>query len=112
VRPALDREVALDDQLVALAPQRRGLEGDLRMALRVEEVRGQEVLLEVRLHRDGLDRHLAVQTRLAADLAERAFDGVEAAAEGGYAEVLDAELDRGVDGVDGPRPGGDDLLDD
>ena len=58
---------------------------------------------------------VAVTVERPSPISKRALEGVEGAADGGDAQVLDLELDVGMGGVDGPGAGRDDgrdLLDD
>ena len=98
---AADLELAADGHRAVLADlELARLEAQLRVALGVEEVGGEQVALQlllVDLDAGDVDRALELR-RLAA--AEPRLVGAEAAAEGRDAVVGDGEADRGVDRVD------------
>src|SRR5947209_10799414 len=102
---ALDRQLAVHDHLIALAPQRGRAEADLRVALDVEEIGRAEMALEVRV----LD-HDRAGVHGADELGGPRIDGqggvelLEPAAERGYAHVLDGEAGRRVSGIEVPGP--------
>src|SRR4051794_14591156 len=99
-------QLALDDQLLAVLLEVRGGEGDLRVTLRVEEVRALEVALElIDGDLDGVDLDGARERRLAGLVGQGGGQLVEVTAEGGQAGVLDGEGRLGVDGVQLPRAG-------
>src|SRR3954453_12995072 len=105
---ALDRQLAVDDQCVALgADQRRG-EGHVRVALGVEEVRrlqmGGQVLV---LDRDRVRGHAALEAQGAVLVGgEGGVEVLKTAPEGRDDHVLDGEAHVGVDLVHGPRGAG------
>src|SRR4051812_6466320 len=92
-------QLTRDGQLLAVLLELGGDEGDLRVALGVEEVRALEVALElIDRDRDGVDLGGAAQDAV----GEARVELVERAAEGGDAGVLDGEGRLGVDGVQVP----------
>src|SRR3954454_13553306 len=95
---ALDRDLAVDRDLVAVTVDRLRSERQLRVALGVEEVRALEVRLEVRvLDLNACDLRGALQDTVA-DLCVEVGKG----AGKGAGHVVDGERDIGVDLVDGP----------
>src|SRR3954471_21167729 len=102
---ALDRDLAVDRQLVAVAADVLRLEGQLRMALGVEEVGRLQMGLEVRvLDLDARDLRGALQGAVdhgRVEVRERAGERAR--------HVVDGKADVRVDLVDGPGAGGDDL---
>ena len=100
LRDALDRDLAVDLDRVAVALERAG-EADDRVALGVEELGGEQVRLEVLVL--GLD---ALDARRTGELAvgERGVEVGDLAAEG-RDRVGDLEGDAGVDGVRLERAG-------
>src|SRR5262249_44189585 len=105
-RDALQGQLAVDDEICALATDASRLESQLRVALRVEELRREQMCRQVLgRRRDALDRR-------AADELLAAEDGLEVgqrAAERADAHVLDSEADRRVNGVGLPDSGRDGL---
>src|SRR3954447_18855756 len=98
---ALDRDLAVDRDLVAVTLDRLRLERQLRIALGVEEVRALKVRLEVRV----LDLNARDLRR---SLEHAVGDGRIEVGEGagkGAGHVVDSERDVGVDLVDGPGAG-------
>src|SRR5712691_6994726 len=108
LRDALDRELALAlDAIVVEAVQLGRLERDLRVPLRVEEVRGLQVAVQLLvLDVDGRDLRRPVE--LVALEGRR--DLAEAAAEGVDARVRDLERDVRVDRIERPGAGRCELL--
>src|SRR5690606_13674704 len=94
---AADGELAVNlDLAVRGRADGGGAERQLGMVLGVEEVRAEEMVLEVgHVDVDRVDARLARQDAV---LVAR-LDGAERAAECGQPVVLDAEPDRGVDGI-------------
>src|SRR3954447_15186935 len=98
---ALDRDLAVDLDLVAVTGDRLRSERQLRVALAVEEVRALEVRLEVRvLDLNACDLRGALQDTVG-DLCVEVGEG----AGKGAGHVVDSERDVGVDLVDGPGAG-------
>src|SRR5207248_2939397 len=107
-RDALDGQLALHEEVVPAGLDARGPEGDLRMALDVEEVGGPEVLVApLRSRVDAGRPNGALRLRLAvlAD-GQRAVEVGEEPLDGDQTHVADLELDARVNRVHLPGSGG------
>src|SRR4051794_31542475 len=101
LRDALDRDLAVELDVVAVDPDVGGLERNVRVALGIEEVRRLQMRCQVLvLYLDRADRNRAGELAV----LELRVDLFEAAAEGGH-EVLDAEVGAGVNGGEVPGAG-------
>src|SRR4051812_28965677 len=99
---ALDRDLAVDLELVAVALDALGLEAELRVALGIEEVRRLQMALEVRV----LDLHAGdLRGALQDTVGRRSVEVGERAGER-PGHVVDRKADVRVDLVDGPGAGG------
>jgi hypothetical protein len=103
---AADSEVADDSDLFFAEPlDRRRREGDQGMLVDVEEVGGAQVVVargHARVQRGGVDGARRRRRAVLAD-RQRAVEAVKDPAHACQTDVLDAELDRRVIGVDDPR---------
>ena len=103
----LDRELAVDHDLVTVAPDRGRDELDLGKALGVEELRRAEVRLEVLvLHEErvGVDRAGQARVSVVAHVEQR-VQLLEATAEGGHGHVLDGEAGGRMCRIEPPGAG-------
>src|SRR4051794_25390936 len=104
---ALDGQLAVDDQLVALPRDLLRLEDDLGVLLGVEEVRRQEMSVEVLLlDLNAVDLRPPGYLRATGGVADAGVELVEAAAEGPN-HVLDGEPDARMDRIGLPAAGRD-----
>ena len=104
----LDRQLAVDDQLAALGADLGRREGDLGIALGVEEVGRQQVAAAGSRHGPGRCPYRTAPYSLGSpsSLASVTSKSVKRAAEGGHDHVLDGEADLRMDGSDFQMPVG------
>ena len=108
---ALDRQIAVDDQVGAVSVDSGRGERDLGIALGVEEVGRQQMPVQVLVaNLDAIRPDCPVQARLTVLVCQGDGEVGERAAEGGHDHVLDGEAHLRVDGVGLPDAGGDGCL--